>query len=74
VPDGAIVNKGLTLRAAQTHVPRWSDELLGRLADGRIDPSFVVTHRARLEDGPALYELSRTRSDGCIKAVMQPGG
>ncbi|AYY99270.1 glutathione-dependent formaldehyde dehydrogenase [Burkholderia multivorans] len=73
VPVGAIVNKGLTLRAAQTHVPRWSDELLGRLADGQIDPSFVVTHRARLEDGPALYELSRTRSEGCIKAVMQPG-
>ncbi|MDS0794353.1 glutathione-dependent formaldehyde dehydrogenase [Burkholderia pseudomultivorans] len=73
LPIGAIVNKGLTLRAAQTYVQRWSDDLLKRIVDGQLDPSFVVTHRARLSDGPDLYELSRTRGDGCIKAVMRPG-
>ncbi|AJY11080.1 glutathione-dependent formaldehyde dehydrogenase [Burkholderia dolosa] len=73
VPVGALVNKALTLRAAQAHVQRWSRDLLTRIANGQIDPSFVVTHRARLEDGPQLYETSRSRADGCIKAVMRPG-
>jgi hypothetical protein len=31
-----------------------------------------ITHRARLENGPALYETFRDKTDGCIKVVMTP--
>ena len=40
--------------------------------DGKIDPSFVVTDQARLEEGPALYSKFRDKEDGCIKVVLKP--
>ena len=39
-----LMNKGLTIRTGQTHVNRWTDDLLQRIAEGQIDPSFVITH------------------------------
>ena len=44
IPFGALMNKGLTVRTGQTHVNRWTDDLLRRIEDGQIDPSFVITH------------------------------
>jgi threonine dehydrogenase-like Zn-dependent dehydrogenase len=73
VPMGAIMNKGLTLKTGQTHVHRYLRPLLDRIAKGEIDPSFVVTHRAPLEDAPALYELFKNKGNECIKCVLKPG-
>jgi threonine dehydrogenase-like Zn-dependent dehydrogenase len=72
IPFGALMNKGLTLRTGQTHVNRWTDDLLERVASGQIDPSFVITHSMRLEDGPAMYKTFRDKEDGCIKVVLKP--
>jgi threonine dehydrogenase-like Zn-dependent dehydrogenase len=72
IPFGASMNKGLTWRMGQTHVKRWTDDLLGRIADGQIDPSFVITHTAGLEEGPDLYKTFRDKQDGCIKVVLKP--
>jgi threonine dehydrogenase-like Zn-dependent dehydrogenase len=72
IPFGAAMNKGLTIRTGQTHVKRWTDELLQRISDGQIDPSFVITHSVPLEDGPAMYKTFRDKEDGCIKVVMKP--
>mgnify|MGYP006176184293 CR=1 FL=1 len=71
-PLGALMNKGLTLRTGQTHVNRWTDDLLRRIEDGQIDPSFVVTHTARLEDGPEMYKVFRDKQDNCVKVVLKP--
>ena len=65
------MNKGLTIRMGQTHVNRWTDDLLRRIEKGQIDPSFVVTHRVDLEDGPAMYKTFRDKEDGCVKVVLQ---
>jgi threonine dehydrogenase-like Zn-dependent dehydrogenase len=72
IPFGALMNKGLTLRTGQTHVNRWTDDLLQMIQDGQIDPSFVVTHTASLEDGPDLYWTFRNKVDGCVKVVLKP--
>ncbi|CAG9185600.1 zinc-dependent alcohol dehydrogenase [Cupriavidus pampae] len=69
-PMGAIMNKGLTIRTGQTHVNRWTDDLLRRIVEGEIDPSFVITHRIALEQGPEMYKTFRDKKDGCIKAVI----
>jgi threonine dehydrogenase-like Zn-dependent dehydrogenase len=74
IPFGAAMNKGLTIRMGQTHVNRWTDDLLRRIEEGQIDPSFVVTHKASLADGPNMYETFRDKSDGCIKVVLKPNG
>jgi threonine dehydrogenase-like Zn-dependent dehydrogenase len=72
IPFGAVVNKGLTLKTGQTHVPRYSQKLLHKIEAGEIDPSFVITHRLTLDDGPEAYRTFRDKQDGCIKVVMTP--
>jgi threonine dehydrogenase-like Zn-dependent dehydrogenase len=72
LPFGALMNKGLTLRTGQTHVARWTQDLLRRIEEGQIDPSFVVTHSVGLEEGPAMYKTFRDKQDGCIKVVLKP--
>lgn len=72
IPFGAAMNKGLTWKMGQTHVNRWTDDLLRRIENGQIDPSFVITHTVSLEDGPAMYKTFRDKLDGCIKVVLKP--
>ncbi|MBQ0822366.1 glutathione-dependent formaldehyde dehydrogenase [Microvirga sp. HBU67558] len=72
IPFGAIMNKGLTIRTGQTHVNRWTDDLLRRIEDGQIDPSFVITHTVSLDEGPDMYKVFRDKQDGCIKVVIKP--
>ena len=71
-PFGAAMNKGLTIKAGQTHVQRYTQPLLDRIEKGEIDPSFIVTHRAPLADAPALYKTFRDKKDGCTKVVLTP--
>lgn len=72
LPIGAAMNKGLTLRMGQTHVQRYLRPLLAKIEAGQIDPSFVITHRERLEDAPAAYKRFRDKQDDCIKVVLRP--
>jgi threonine dehydrogenase-like Zn-dependent dehydrogenase len=71
-PFGMVMNKGLTIRTGQTHVNRWTDDLLRRIEEGQIDPSFVITHSVGLEQGPEMYKTFRDKHDGCIKVVLKP--
>ena len=59
LPFGALMNKGLTLRTGQTHVARWTHDLLRRIEEWQIDPSFVVTHSVDLAQGPEMYMTFR---------------
>ena len=72
MPFGAFMNKGLTMKAGQTHMPRYTEPLLQRIVDGEIDLSFLITHRAPLEQAPAMYDAFRKKEDGCIKVVLKP--
>jgi threonine dehydrogenase-like Zn-dependent dehydrogenase len=53
-------------------VNRWTDDLLHRIEEGQIDPSFVITHKVSLDDGPRMYKAFRDKEDGCVKVVMKP--
>ncbi|HEY9283380.1 MAG TPA: zinc-dependent alcohol dehydrogenase [Pyrinomonadaceae bacterium] len=72
IPFGAAFAKGLTFKMGQTHVHKYLRPLLERIEKGEIDPSFVITHRMRLADAPAGYEIFKHKQDNCIKIVMQP--
>ena len=72
IPFGAAMNKGLTFRMGQTHVNRWTPDLLRRIEEGQIDPSFVITHTVPLEEGLAMYKTFREKADGCINVVLKP--
>jgi threonine dehydrogenase-like Zn-dependent dehydrogenase len=71
-PMGLAMNKGLTFRMGQTHVNRWTDDLVRRIEDGQLDPSFVITHTVPLDRGPEMYRTFRDKQDGCIKVVLKP--
>ncbi|ACK69796.1 Alcohol dehydrogenase GroES domain protein [Gloeothece citriformis PCC 7424] len=72
VPMGAVVNKALTLRSGQTHVHRYLRPLLEHIQNGKIDPTFVITHRLKLEDAPKGYDIFKHKKDNCIKVVLNP--
>ena len=72
IPFGALMNKALTVRTGQTHVNRYLDDLMKRVQEGQIDPSFVITHKVSLQDGPGMYKTFRDKQDGCIKVMLKP--
>jgi threonine dehydrogenase-like Zn-dependent dehydrogenase len=71
-PTGAFMNKGLTMKSGQCHVHRYLDKLYAHIRDGRIDPSFVVTHRLPLGEASNGYETFKHKQDECVKVVLQP--
>ncbi len=71
-PFGAIFAKALTLTAGQTHVHRYMKRLLQYVIDGKIDPSFVISHRLTLKDAPDAYKRFNDKEAGWIKVVMRP--
>jgi threonine dehydrogenase-like Zn-dependent dehydrogenase len=72
IPLGALMNKGLTVKTGQTHAQRYLHPLLEMIKNGKIDPSFVVTHRLRLEEAPKGYDMFLHKEADCIKVVLRP--
>ncbi len=72
LPFGAFMNKGLTLKSGQTHMQRYMRPLFDKIESNEIDPSFVISHRVKLDDAPAAYLKFRDKVDGCIKVVLLP--
>lgn len=72
LPFGPLMNKALTVKTGQTHVRRYTQTLLGHIERGDIDPTFVITHRLRLDDAPEAYKTFRDRKDHCVKVVLHP--
>jgi threonine dehydrogenase-like Zn-dependent dehydrogenase len=74
MPMKTLFDRQITLRMGQCNVKRWTDDILP-LVEDPADPLGVmdlVTHRAPLEDAPALYDTFQKKDDGCIKVVLQP--
>ena len=70
-PMGSIMNRSLTIKTGQCHVQRYMRPLLQHIQNGDIDPSFVITHRMRLEDAPRGFDMFVKKLDGCEKVVLR---
>ena len=70
-PMGAVLNRGLTIRAGQCHVQRYTRMLLERIQRGEIDPSLVITHRLPLSEAAEGYRLFLNKEDRCEKVVLR---
>lgn len=71
-PMGAAMNKALTLRMGQMHGQRYIPRLLEHVAEGKVDPTFLLTHRWPLEHGPQGYEMFKNKTDRCVRVVFDP--
>ncbi|HYO08833.1 MAG TPA: zinc-dependent alcohol dehydrogenase [Tepidisphaeraceae bacterium] len=73
LPVGAFMQKGLTMKTGQTHCQKYIPHLINLITEGKIDPSFVITHKLPLSQAPHGYEIFNAKRDGCIKVVLKPG-
>jgi threonine dehydrogenase-like Zn-dependent dehydrogenase len=71
-PMGSVMNRSLTIKTGQCHVQRYMRPLLERIERGEIDPSFVITHRMKLDDAPEGFRTFSDKQDDCIKIVLRP--
>jgi threonine dehydrogenase-like Zn-dependent dehydrogenase len=69
-PMGSVMNRSLTIRSGQCHVHRYMKPLLERIERGEIDPTFIITHRMKLEDAPKGFDLFMHKEDDCMKVVL----
>ncbi|NDU99797.1 zinc-dependent alcohol dehydrogenase [Pseudoroseicyclus tamaricis] len=71
-PLGAFMEKGLQWRTGQTHVQKYSHDLLRRIEEGQIDTTFLISHRLSLEDAPTGYANFKDNQDEWTKVVLKP--
>jgi threonine dehydrogenase-like Zn-dependent dehydrogenase len=69
---GAAFNKGLTLKMGQTHVQKYLPTLLGSIEEGKIDPSFVISHKLDINEAPNAYDQFNKEKDAWRKVVLKP--
>jgi threonine dehydrogenase-like Zn-dependent dehydrogenase len=72
IPFGSFVNKGLTMKTGQTHVQRYMPRLLEMIMEGRIDTTFLISHRLPLEEAPAGYKNFHDNQNEWTKVVLKP--
>jgi threonine dehydrogenase-like Zn-dependent dehydrogenase len=71
-PMGSAFAKSLTLKMGQTYVHKYMGKLMDLIEAGKIDPTFLITHRLSLKEAPEGYRMFDKKLDHCVKVVMRP--
>ena len=69
---GAAFGKGLTFKMGQTHMHKYLKPLLSAIEEGKIDPSFVISHRLKLDEAPDAYRQFNNDKDQWRKVILKP--
>jgi threonine dehydrogenase-like Zn-dependent dehydrogenase len=72
-PIGALMEKGLTIKSGQTHVQKYMPQLLELILDGKLDTTFLISHRLPLEDAAEGYRNFKEKQNEYTKVVLKPG-
>ena len=72
-PIGALMEKGLTIKSGQTHVQKFMPQLLEMILDGKLDTTFLISHRLDLEDAALGYKNFKEKQNEYTKVVLKPG-
>ncbi len=70
-PTGALMEKALQVRTGQTHVQRYIKDLLAKIEEGKIDTTFLISHRLPLEEAPAGYANFHSNQNDWTKVVLK---
>lgn len=71
-PLGDFFSRNITLKMGQCPATAYTEHLLGWIKEGKIDPTDIITHRIKLDEGEKGYEIFDQKQDNCIKVVMSP--
>jgi threonine dehydrogenase-like Zn-dependent dehydrogenase len=69
---GDIFEKGIGVRAGQTHVQKHMPELLRFIDEGKLHPDVIISHRLQLEQAADGYRMFDKKEDNCRKIVLRP--
>ena len=69
---GAAFGKGLTFKMGQTNMQKYLPKLLSSIEEGKIDPSFVISHKLNLSEAPNGYERFNEDKNTWRKIVLNP--
>ena len=72
-PLGALMEKGLQVRSGQTHVQKYTMDLLAKIEDGTLDTTFLISHELPLEQAAEGYRNFKEKQDEWTKVVLKPG-
>ena len=72
IPIGAMMEKGLQIKSGQTHVQKYLKDLLEMIGEGKVDTTFLISHRMALEDAPYGYKLFKEEQNETTKVVLKP--
>lgn len=70
-PIGAFMEKGLTMKTGQTHVQRYLQPLLALIQEGKIDTTWLISHRLPLEEAPKGYKMFKEKQNETTKVVLK---
>ena len=71
-PVGAAISKGLTIKMGLAQAQRYVPVLLDHVKARRVDPSYLLTHKLPLDQGPEGYQIFKKRRDECLRVVFDP--
>jgi threonine dehydrogenase-like Zn-dependent dehydrogenase len=72
IPIGAMMEKGLQIKTGQTHVQKYLKPLLEMIGEGKIDTTFLISHRLPLESAPDGYKMFKENQNEVTKVVLKP--
>jgi threonine dehydrogenase-like Zn-dependent dehydrogenase len=67
------MEKGLQIRTGQTHVQKYTKDLLAKIEDGTLDTTFLISHRLPLEQAADGYKNFKQHQDTWTKVILKPG-
>jgi threonine dehydrogenase-like Zn-dependent dehydrogenase len=71
-PVGALMEKGLTIKTGQTHVQKYMPRLLDMILEGKIDTTFLISHRLPLEEAAQGYKMFKEQQNEVTKVILKP--
>jgi threonine dehydrogenase-like Zn-dependent dehydrogenase len=70
-PLGQLMEKGLTVKSGQTHVQKYTKPLLEMIEQGKIDTTFLISHREPLERAAEMYRHWHDEQNEFTKIVLK---
>ena len=64
--------RDLSFRTGICPVKRYMGKLLKIVAEGKVDPSIIITHNLPLDEAAHGYDIFANRTENCVKVVLKP--
>jgi S-(hydroxymethyl)glutathione dehydrogenase/alcohol dehydrogenase len=70
-PLGLLFNRNIQIKMGQCPVKKYNEQLLHLIEASNIDPTRIISHTMKLDEGPKGYETFDKKED-VTKIVLKP--